>query len=223
MIKTTKSILFALVLVLGAGNTALYAQKNNNGARKVKDAGWYMRIRISATADDGTVYTHNSAGVFGELKQSRYKKDRHDIPAYGAETLQVVFPHYNWEEDSGDYYSDYRKWNKKKANKRAAYTFLVKNQKGADLSNASLNIFVDPATIVKFVKEKDGNIKYTETGKDYSSLENFTLVDVDNHQTYAMDELEYANLSMDGNHTRTFRIVRGSIKKRDFKPLEMPE
>jgi len=116
--KTNK--FFPLLALLLAGSTmlqagyseskaeqALYAKElkeahyntrktKTKKAKKAKYAGWYMRTRVSATTQDGTVYEHNSAGVFGKLKQSRYKKDRHDIPAYGPATLQVVFPHYNW-------------------------------------------------------------------------------------------------------------------------------
>lgn len=191
--------------------------------QKVKDAGWYMRIRAIATTDDGTVYKHDTAGVFGKLKHSKYKKDRHDIPAYDAATFQVVFPQYNWGDDSGDYFSDYRKWKEKRTDKRVVYTFQVKNQKTVDLSNASLRLFVDPPQNVNFIKESNGHIKYIETDKEPEKLDDFTLVDVDNQKTYSMDELENTNLSMDGNHTRTFRMVRGNVRKKDFKPVLRPE
>jgi hypothetical protein len=229
MKKTT--ILLPLLVLATIGSTALSArgQKEHHEGhkthktKKVRDAGWYMRTRVSAITEDGTVYTHNTAGVFGELKQSKRKKDRHDIPAFGAATLQVVFPHYNWKEgDAGDYWSDYRRYNKRRANKRAVWTFLVRNQKGVDLSTAELKIELDDAKIISYTKE-NGSVKYTETGTDKEMKNKFTLVDVDNKQTYQVDELPYANLSMDGKHTRTFRWVRGRVKKRDFKPVVMPE
>ncbi len=181
-----------------------------------------MRIKASVT-NDGIVYSHNTAGVFGELQESIDGKDRHDIPAYSAAVFQVVFPHYDWEEDSGDYWSDYRIWEKSRADTRVVYTFLLRNQKTVDLSNASLRLFVDPPQNVNYIKDKDGNIKYIESDKEPEKLHDFTLVDVDNHQTYAMDELENANLSMDGNHTRTFRLVRGSVADEDFDPIAKPE
>ena len=197
-----------------------YSKVKTKKAKRAKYAGWYMRTRVSATAQDGTVYEHNSAGVFGRLKQSRWKKDRHDIPAYGPAVLQVVFPHYNWgEEDSGDYWSDYRKSRK---SKRAVWTFQIKNQKGVDLSNADIEIKLDDAKIIKFVKE-NGTIRYIEAGMNTKKKNRFKLVDVDNNQTYHIDELEYANLNMDGKHTRTFRWVKGRVKKRDFRPVVMPE
>jgi len=223
--KNKKTNILLVLAMLLTGSTMLQAGngKNVQKAQKAKEAGWYMRTRVSAIADDGTVYEHNSAGVFGKLKQSKFKKDRHDIPAYGPAVLQVVFPHYNWgEEDSGDYWSDYRKYTKKGQNKRAVWTFQIKNQKTVNLSNAEIHIKLDDAIKVNYVKE-NGNIRYIESGTDKTMKERFTLVDVDNHQTYSVDELEYANLSMDSNHTRTFRWVRGDVKKKDFKPVVLPE
>ena len=192
-------------------------------APKEKYAGWYMRTRVSAVTDEGKVYVHNSAGVFGKLKQSRWKKDRHDIPSYGAAALQVVFPHYNWEEgDAGDYWSDYRKYKESRVDARVVYTFQVKNQNTVDLSNAELHIALDDAIDVYYVKE-NGNVRYIEKGSNPEIKPKFTLVDVDNRQTYSVNELKNANLSMDGNHTRTFRWVRGKVRKRDFRPVVLPE
>ena len=225
-----KKLTLIAALLGGAlfSTTAIYAQADYSVQRTKKTqnpkyAGWYMCTRVSATAEDGTVYEHNSAGVFGKLKQSKYKKDRHDIPSYGPATLQVVFPHYNWgEEYSGDYWSDYRKYKKSRKNKRAVWTFLVRNQKGADLSNADIQIKLDDAININYVKE-NGSVRYIETGTDKTMKEKFTLVDVDKHQTYSVDELQYADLTMDGKHTRTFRWVKGRVKKRDFKPVVVPE
>ena len=234
MKKTT--ILIPLLALATISSTMLYAKEprgdqrvqsthkaKKSKAKKVRYAGWYMRTRVSVTTQDGTVYSHNSAGVFGKLKQSRYKKDQHDIPAFGSAALQVVFPHYNWgEEDSGDYWSDYRKYKKRRIGKRVVYTFQVKNQKTVDLSNADLKIELDDAIDVNFVKE-NGNVHYIENGTNPEIKQTFTLVDVDNKQTYQVDELEYADLSMDGNHTRTFRWVRGKVRKRDFRAVKVPE
>lgn len=186
-------------------------------------AGWYMRIGASATAIDGTVYKHSTAGVFGELAQSRNSIDRHDIPAYGAAAFQVVFPHLDWGQDSGDYWSDYRAYRPSARYQRLVYTFQVKNQNTVDLSNASLQLFVEEAQPVKFIRER-GQIQYRESGSgsssnDISTSNHFTLVDVDNHRTYSLDELEAASLTMDGLHARTFRMVRGQVRDEDFTPL----
>jgi len=135
----------------------------------------------------------------------------------------VVFPHYNWgEEDSDDYWSDYRKYKKRRIGKRVVYTFQVKNQKTVNLSNADLTIKLDDAIVVKFTRE-NGSVHYIETELNTEMKNDFTLVDVHNKQTYQVDELEYANLSMDGKHTRTFRWVRGRVKKRDFRAVVLPE
>lgn len=187
-----------------------------------KYAGWYMRTKVYATTEEGKEYSHTTAGIFGKLKQSKWKKDQHDIPAFSSATFQVVFPHYNWGEESGDYLSNYYKWTKHGKNKRAVWTFQVKNQSGADLSNAELRIVLEGAQNVRFTK-KNGIVKYSEAQLNPAKKNRLTLVDVDNHQTYSVDELEYANLSMDGKHTRTFRWVMGRVKKRDFKPLPQPE
>ena len=191
-------------------------------APKQKYAGWYMRTKVSATASNGKVYQHNTAGVFGKLKQSRYKKDQHDIPGYGAAILQVVFPHYDWEDESGDYFSDYRKWNKKRVGKRAVWAFLIRNQKSPDLSNAPIKIELDGLQNVDFIKQ-DGKVTYIETTLELEKRNEFTLVDVDNHKTYSYDELENANLTMDGSHRRAFRWVKGEVRKKDFRPVPEPQ
>ena len=237
-----RKILLPLLTVAVMGSTALYARHNSDEQsmqssqmhkkqrkhkkhrnKKARYAGWYMRTRVFATAADGTVYSHESAGVFGKLRQSKNKKDRHDIPAFSAATLQVVFPHYDWKEgDAGDYWSDYRRYRKRRSHRRTVWTFQVKNQKKVDLSNADLKIVLDDAIKVNYVKE-NGSIRYIESDTDKEMKSKFTLIDVDNNQTYQVDELPYANLSMDGKHTRTFRWVKGRVKKRDFRPVKMPE
>jgi len=220
-------LFLSLALCLGAGTVLLQAGSIQSAkvqkAKKVRAAGWYMRTRVAATAQDGTVYTHNTAGVFGELRQSKNGKDRHDIPSYGPTTLQVVFPHYHWgSKNSGDYWSDYRKYIPKRRKHRRVWTFLVRNQKGVDLSQADLRIFLDDARMVKSAKE-NGTFRYIEVGINDKMKNRFTLVDVDNHKTYKVDELADANLKMDGKHTRTFRWVMGRVHRRDFRPVKLPE
>ena len=204
-------------------STPIESLENGNVAPQTtvqKRAGWYMRTTVKATAADGTVYSHNSAGLIGELEQSMAEKDKHDIASYGPAALQVVFPQYNWGEESGDYWSDYRKY-ENGAETRAVWTFQIKNQKTIDLSNADIEIALKDAQNVDFVKEK-GQVRYIETDVDSSKRDAFTLVDVDNQQTYSIDELENADLSMDGKHTRTFRWVRGSVQDEDFEPVVLP-
>ena len=210
----------------GGIGTLIQSEKNPTELltkkRRKREGGWYMRTRVAGIAPNGTVYEHNSAGVFGELIDSRKKKDRHDIPAFGPAVLQVVFPHYNWgENDSGDYWSDYRKYRKRARNRRKVWTFLIRNQKTVNLSNAEIKIKLDDARKLKYVKE-NGNIRYIEAGIDTKMKNELTLVDVDNHRTYSVDELPYADFTMEGKHTRTFRWVKGRVTKRDFKPVRFP-
>ena len=204
------------------GRSVNFRHSKAKKATKEKYAGWYMRTKVYAITEDGKKYSHTTAGIFGKLKQSRWKKDVHDIPAFASATFQVVFPHLNWGEDSGDYLSNYYKYTKRRKNKRAVWTFQVKNQHGVDLSNAALRIELEGAQNVEYVKE-NGQVRYIATTLDPEKRERLTLVDVDNHKTYSVDELEDADLSMDGKHVRTFRWVMGRVKKRDFKPLPTAE
>ena len=72
-------------------------------------AGWYGKTKVTLDAN-GKIYTHNTAGVFGELVQSEEGKDLHDIPNYGPSTFQIVFPQTEWGDDNGDYFSNYQKY-----------------------------------------------------------------------------------------------------------------
>jgi hypothetical protein len=216
--------LIKLILALSLSIATLYGAGNKN---KEKDAGWYLRTVATATTQDGQVYVHKTAGVFGKLKQSKNKKDRHDIAAYGENgaIFQVIFPQTKWaEEDNGNYFSDYRHYNKKKPYKRTVWTFLVRNPKSVDLVDADLNIDLQGPYKVTFTKQ-NGSVHYKETlSKDMTKLMNkLTLIDVDNQREYSYDEIKEANLGMDGLHTRTFRWVVGTVKKRDFKPLVVAE
>jgi len=188
---------------------------------KEKVAGWYLRTVVSATLPDGKTYTHNTAGVFGELSQSRNKKDRHDIPSYGLGIIYVLFTPTNWGEESGDYFSDYRHYNRHRLMRRQVWTFQVKNQYGVDLSGADLKIGLEgPVRVLSTGDRK--HLRYRETAYPHPErlLSRLTLVDVDNGTTYTVDELPYADLSMEGKHTRTFRWVLGPVRKRDFLPVQ---
>ncbi len=192
------------IALMALGFTTTYAQELEE-----KFAGWYMRTKVSATAADDKVYEHNTAGVFGKLKQSIYKLDKHDIPSYGPATLQVVFPQTNWgDENNGDYWSDYRQWKSSTATKRTVWKFQIKNQHTVDLSHAPITIELDGKQNLNFTEDENGKITYIETKLKPWKRKDFTLVDVDNDfKKYSYDEIENADLNMDGKHTRTFKWI----------------
>ena len=206
------------------GAEALYAEESGEvnipvaKAAKAKYAGWYMQTTVKATTADGKVYEHNTAGIFGKLKQSEHKKDMHDIPSYGPAALQVVFPKRNWGEANGDYFSDYREYRRSRAKRRVVYTFQIKNQNTVDLSHADIEITLKGQQNVVFTK-KNGVVIYEERRLKPEKKEAYSLVDVDNQKVYTFGQVKNANLNMDGKHTRTFRWVRNEVKPRDFNPL----
>ncbi|WP_292656517.1 hypothetical protein [Nitratifractor sp.] len=236
--RSISKILLAGVVFLSAAGTGLQAYPFGSGtitpgkfvplpvkrhrSNKIEDAGWYMRIKAYATAENGTVYKHDDAGVFGELKGSCNGKDRHDIPAYGPAIFQVVFPHYHWgEKYSGDYWSDYRQYKKRRRFRSSMWTFQIKNQRGVDLSNARFRVEIDDAKVIKSVRENDG-LHYRVSGTDPRIKAQFTLVDVDENRTYRLDELKEIDFSMEGKHIRTFRLIRGSVGILSFEPVLLP-
>jgi len=185
----------------------------------VQKKGWYLRTVATAKLPDGRTFKHNSAGVFGELDESEAGKDRHDISSYGKAILQVRFVNKKIDNDS-EYFSDYRHYDGQ--NKKEVWTFLVKNEYSVDLSNAALKIDVEK---MRDVFKKVGESPYIEeiADKNDDKRQQLVLVDVDNQQTYSYDELETANLTMDGKHTRTFRWVLGSVDSSDMQPLSSTE
>jgi len=185
--------------------------------KKVEPSGWYMRTVVSAVSEDGTVYSHNTAGVFGELDESADGLDRHDVPSSGSAIIQVRF--INDQFDGGEeYYSDYREYNASSL-KKQTWTFLVVNEIVVDLSNASLQIGVEA---LKNVYRKSDNTYYEMTSTDQGKRDSLVLIDLDNNRTYKYDELKNANLSMDGKNTRQFRwVLNGEVETLDTIPLNL--
>ena len=183
-----------------------------------KSAGWYGKTEVSATASDGSVYSHSTAGVFGELLQSNEAKDQHDIPGYGSSIIRVVFPQTEWLDDNGDYFSDYKKYDENSTEKRV-WTFQVKNQETVNLATASITIHLDGVFDVQY-KEVNGKVTYKESTEVNQTIVNeLHLVDVDTATEYTVDQLKTANLTMEGLHTRTFRWVLGVVEQDDYSPL----
>ena len=178
------------------------------------EGGWYGRTVVSATASDGKVYQHSSAGVFGELIDSTEAKDQHDIPSYGSAILQVVFP-----QDSEDYFSNYQSFDAN-GNEKRSWVFQIKNQQIPDLSNAPIKISLKGIKKVTY-KKVDGKIIYDHNEKeDKSKASQLTLIDVDNATSYTVEQLATANLTMEGKHTRTFKWVLGTVENDDYYAAE---
>lgn len=182
--------------------------------------GWYMRTVVKATASDGTEYIHKTAGVMGEFKESQDGKDRHDIDAYGAPALSVLFIQNEWGEDNGNYFSDYRAYSSN--DNRQVWTIQVKNNTGAaNLTNAPLTLTLEGAYSI-YEEDDEGRIKYKEELLiDQSKKQMMVLVDVDHQREYTYEELQSAELDMDGLEIRTFRWVLGTVEPSDYEPLSV--
>ena len=179
--------------------------------------GWYLRLVAVATLDNGRSFVQNKEGVFGEYSKSIDGKDRHDIPSLGTDILRVVFVHTDWG-DAATYYSDYRAYHPDSSNKEV-WTVQIKNDRDVNLANASLKLYLEG---VYEILDNRGEIE-EKLSKDDSLKQSLKIVDVDNHSVYVYGDSKSVNLSMDGKHTRTFRIVRGDVSDDDYKPIESVE
>ena len=190
-------------------NTAAISSPTN----PYRTAGWYGRTTVSATAPDGTVYTHNTAGVFGELVQSTDTKDQHDIPGYGSATFQIVFPQTEWGNDNGDYFSNYKNY---EVDTKKVWTFQLK---AAGTSSFPITIDLHNIYDVTYI-EVNNRVEYKESEDNNKTiLDALHLVDLDNQTEYTIQELKTANLTMDGKAIRTFRWVLGVVDATDYTPL----
>ena len=178
--------------------------------------GWYARTVVSATAPDGKVYSHGTAGVFGELIDSQDALDQHDIASFGPSTLQVIFPQAEQEDASTNgYYSEYQSFSEGDDSKRT-WEFQIKNQDYPDLSSAPIHISLKGVYDLTY-KKVEGKVSYEESTKENTTkAQALTLLDVDNAAYYSVEELKTANLTMDGQHTRTFKWVLGTVEESDY-------
>jgi hypothetical protein len=204
----------------GTGSTSS-AVSNDNGTASgsgtteavlPKAAGWYMRTAVTATAPNGHTYAHNTAGVFGELDESTDGLDVHDIESMGGATLQVRFINDNLTEGV-EYFSDYRTYENDNPS-HETWTFLIKNDQGEDLSDATFSISVTPTRQV-LRRPTDG--KYVERIARNDLRDRLTLIDLDNGKTYTYNEVQSMRFSMDGKHIRTFRWVIGTPTQEDMQ------
>ena len=152
--KITKTLRTAMIASIGA--TMLLGSNLYAKAPKVKYAGWYMRTKVSATRQETVQSTVTTVPESSANSNKADTKKTDTIYHHTVlPTLQVVFPHYNWgEEDSGDYWSDYRKYKKKQSKQKSRlYLSRSKIRKHVNLSNADLKITLDDAINVNFVQK----------------------------------------------------------------------
>ena len=178
--------------------------------------GWYGRTAVSATASDGKIYSHGSAGIFGELINSDEGVDGNDIPSMGFAAIQIVFPQEDGENFK-DFFSNYKGASE---SGKQSWTFQVKNQARVNLSGAPITITLPEVKRVEY-KKVAGKIIYGAEIQDDDKLANLILVDVDNKKSYTPEELKEATLSMSGPdcglNTRTFKWVVGVVGNDDFR------
>jgi hypothetical protein len=203
------NVLIASILTVGL----MYGCQSNSApdtdipVSKIKKDGWYARATVTAITPDSKIYKHTTAGVFGELKDSNDAQDRHDIEAMNSGVVQILFVNEDIEADK-KYYSDYRELND---TKKESWTLVVSNISGEDISDADIKL--DISSIYDVFTQ---NNRYVEkVSDDQSKLQKMTLVDLDNNQTYSIDELKDANLNMDGKKERYFRLVLGDVTESD--------
>jgi len=178
--------------------------------KSMKKVGWYMRTTIEAKTANGNVYKHNTAGVFGEYRESCDGKDKHDIPSYGKALFQVRFVNQNLSRNQ-DYFSDYRQYHK--YNTKQTWTFQVVNEYGVDLSNENFKIEVEHT---KDIFKKKGVSKYLERMSKDDKRKELTLIDLDHNISYDYKEVKNTIFNMDGKHVRTFKWVLGDANIDDL-------
>jgi len=205
-----KLLILAMLAGLGTGCTPTDNQESDS-QKTLPQVGWYMRIVSNATTSQGKVYTHNTAGVFGELDESIDGLDRHDVPAKGSAILQVRLVNDDLDSTQ-EYYSDYRSYDQNDT--KQSWDFMViNNDNSVDLSNASLNL--DIQNLKQLYKS---NGRYTEvSANDTKKRDSIKLIDLDNQTVYSYTDLKTANLHMDGKHIRKFRLVLGEVTQDDMQ------
>jgi len=179
-----------------------------------KTAGWYGKTKVSIDIN-GKIYSHNTAGVFGQLVQSNEGKDLHDIAGYGDAFFQIVFPQTDWDDDNGDYFSNYQGYEEGSTDKKV-WTFQLK---AGGVSSFPIAIALEGVFDVRY-KEENEKVTYKESIEvNQTIVDNLYLVDVDKAQVYTVEQLATANLDMNGSAIRTFRWVLGVVEEDDYAPL----
>jgi len=156
------------------------------------------------------------------LVDSNVNIDQHDIPGFGSSILQVVFPQDDGSTNA-DFFSNYQSFDGDADTKRN-WTFTIKNQQKPDLKNAPITISLPSIQKVTYKKVKGQIIYDKKELLDNDKKDELTLIDVDNNTVYTVNQLETANLTMQGLHTRTFAWEMGTSEPADYvAPAVGPE
>jgi len=186
-------------------------------SKSLEPSGWYMRVTVEATTDDGKVYIHNNAGVFGELDESSDGLDKHDVPAKGTAIIQARFLN-NELDSTTEYYSDYRSYDQNTTHKSWDIV-IINDDNNIDLSDASIKIDIENIKDIYRINDIYKEVSSLDTTK----RDSLKIIDLDNQTVYAYNELKDAKLSMEGKHQRKFRIILGEIEKDDMNTFKMIE
>ena len=223
--RSYKTLGYALVVagvLAGCGSSSDVVEEENLTTTQETDTteivdvvkkidGWYMRTTVEATTPSGRKVAHNTAGVFGELKESEAGEDKHDVPSAGTAELQVLFVNKELNETK-QYFSDYRHYNEEES-PHQAWTFTVNNTAGEDLSGVDFSLNVE--ALRELTQEEKGNYREV-VSLNQSKRESLSLIDLDNNETYSYASAKEKSFNMDEKHIRAFRWVLGEIEASDY-------
>jgi hypothetical protein len=182
------------------------------------EAGWYAKTTLQGEYE-GRTYSHTTAGIFGELRESVEGQDANDVPAIGTPTFQILFPKSDWGEASGDYFSDYRAYD----GAHKSWHFQVRNDGGIDLSAATFSLWIEGVYPVGYKATADGGNTYdVSITQDTDRAATLTLIDLDSQQAYTPAQLPTQDFSMEGSHARNFRWVQGEVDPQDYTLPALP-
>ena len=95
-----------------------------NYAQDLRPGEWFVRLIVQTPSNQ----LIDQGNVLGWLNNSSMGYDKHDLnelPPFGPDYLTIVFPHHNWEENSGDYASDFHQ--RKHWRQGDEWEFMVKS------------------------------------------------------------------------------------------------
>jgi hypothetical protein len=147
------------------GLTRRNAHRAKHKKAIAKGEEWYIRLTAEATAEG----MKDKGNVFGQLQDSEYGYDHHDLkelPPFEGSYLTVVFPHPEWNENANDYTSDFHPLSRK--NRRDSWSFEVRTD---DPEREISLSWAGPAWVMEnswLVDEATGDMIEVTSGQAYS-------------------------------------------------------